>query len=310
MAADSVFRFHRGTPPWWPSCFFFFFSAEHLLYTVLWFLGSNFLYHLHLLELIINVKVRLYQRLLSKWAPESLPIHIILPLVVWHLLTIYLSYVWVKIKLLFMTLVKQEMYNLRNERQVELCYTPVYQLSPLKHRIIFQNIRSLHAHFDDVHCDANYKATDILAFVESRLTHFDDSKQYELTGFHAILRNDQKQSGNTIPPHGIALYVRDSYNASLCLHSSTSEFEYSVLKFSAPFKESLQVVVLYKSNACPINILKSQLNSLKTCINSSQPFIILGDFNIDVSWCQNASLLSEIEDIFKCKQLVKQSTTI
>ena len=206
--------------------------------------------------------------------------------------------------------VKQEMSDLRCGRQVELCYTPVYQLSPSKHRIVFQNIRSLNAHFDDVQCDANYKASDILGFVESRLAQCDNSVQYQLSGFHTILRNDQKHSGNTRPPHGIAIYIRDSYSVSVQLHASTNEFEYSILKVSSPFKETLQIVVLYKSNTCPIGSLKTHLNSIKTHITFSQPFLILGDFNIDVSRCQNASLLSEIEDIFNCKQLVKQSTTI
>ena len=51
--------------------------------------------------------------------------------------------------------VKDEMSNLRQRNQVKLCYTPVYELSPACHRIIFQNIRSLHAHFTDITCDAN-----------------------------------------------------------------------------------------------------------------------------------------------------------
>ena len=47
--------------------------------------------------------------------------------------------------------VKDEMSNLRQRNQVKLCYTPVYELSPACHRIIFQNIWSLHAHFTDLY---------------------------------------------------------------------------------------------------------------------------------------------------------------
>ena len=54
--------------------------------------------------------------------------------------------------------VKEEMHDLRVNRQVILCYTPVYALSACKHRIIFHNIRSLHAHFEDILHNSNYIA--------------------------------------------------------------------------------------------------------------------------------------------------------
>ena len=96
-----------------------------------------------------------------------------------------------EIKIAVHDCVQQEMSDLRENRQVNLCYTPVYQLSPAQHRIIFHSIRSLHVHFDDVQCDPNYKAADVLAFAESRLSHCDDSNFYKLNNFHAVLRNDQ-----------------------------------------------------------------------------------------------------------------------
>ena len=96
-----------------------------------------------------------------------------------------------EIKIAVHDCVQHKMSDLRENRQVNLCYTPVYQLSPAQHRIIFHNIRSLHAHFDDVQCDPNYKAADVLAFAESRLSHCDDSNFYKLNNFHAVLRNDQ-----------------------------------------------------------------------------------------------------------------------
>ena len=206
--------------------------------------------------------------------------------------------------------VKDEMSNLRQRNQVKLCYTPVYELSPACHRIIFQNIRSLHAHFTDITCDANYKAADVLAFAESRLSHNDHSDDYRFEGFHDVIRNDQKQVHNRRPPHGLALYVRDSYTVSDVHHFSSNELEYSFLKIKSDPKPTMQVLALYKSNTCHLDVFRNELRCMKNLIGDSDQFLIVGDFNIDVSSSQNKALLTELEAVFGVEQLISQSTTL
>ena len=206
--------------------------------------------------------------------------------------------------------VKDEMWNLRQNSQVKLCYTPVYELSPVHHRIIFQNIRSLHAHFTDIIYDANYKAADLLAFAESRLSHNDDNDDNIFEGFHDIIRNDQKYLHNRRPPHGLALFVRDSYTVSDVHHFSSDELEYSFLKIKCDLKAAIQVLVLYKSNTCRVDVFRNELKCMKNLCCDSDHFLIVGDFNIDVSSSQNKALLTELETVFGAGQLISQSTTV
>ena len=202
------------------------------------------------------------------------------------------------------------MSNLRQRSQVKLCYTPVYELSPACHRIIFQNIRSLHAHFTDITCEAKNKAADVLAFAESRLSHNDHNDDYKFEGFHDVIRNDQNHLHNRRPPHGLALYVRDSYTVSDVHHFSSNELEYSFLKIKSDQKPTMQVIALYKSNTCHLDIFRNELRCIKNLIGDSDHFIIVGDFNIDVSSSQNKVLLTELEAVFGVGQLISQSTTL
>ena len=89
--------------------------------------------------------------------------------------------------------VKQIMSYLRTEQKLELCYTPVtylehkdnltkQQLQEITQndnttiKILFQNTRSLHKHFQDILSDENYTSADIMFFAETRLTTIDSTK--------------------------------------------------------------------------------------------------------------------------------------
>lgn len=76
--------------------------------------------------------------------------------------------------------------------------------------MVFNNSRSLHAHFADVKVDPNILNGDIVGFAESRLVSADLNENYSLPGFQLCVRNDQKQTNmHTRPPHGLALYIKN-----------------------------------------------------------------------------------------------------
>ena len=150
----------------------------------------------------------------------------------------------------------------------------------------------------------------MLAFAESRLSHNDHSDDYRFEGFHDVIRNDQKHLHNRRPPHGLALYVRDSYTVSDIHHFSSNELEYSFLKIKSDPKPMMQVLALYKSNTCHLDVFRNELRCMKNLIGDSDQFLIVGDFNIDVSSSQNKALLTELEAVFGVEQLISQSTTL
>ena len=68
-----------------------------------------------------------------------------------------------------------EMEQLRTERRLPLCFTPLYDVkyeSDLK--VCFLNARSLHKHIDDVCHDFNFTSSDIAIFTEARISLFDN----------------------------------------------------------------------------------------------------------------------------------------
>ena len=208
------------------------------------------------------------------------------------------------------TSVKEEMYDLRVNRQVTLCYTPVYALSALKYRIVFQNVRSLHAHFEDIVHDSNYKAADFIAFAETRLTQNDHNDAYKINGFHDIIRNDQQSLLDRRPPHGLALYIRSSYQISHVKHYSSNELEYSFVKLSNDLKQNIKILVSYKAISCPIQIFRTHMNHMKELISDPLPFFVIGDFNTNISTPHNKAFVSETEAFFGARQLVTEWTTV
>ena len=63
--------------------------------------------------------------------------------------------------------VVKEMLDLRTQRSLELCYTPLYQLNPSDFKICHLNAWSLHKHINDVHKNFNYNACNIAIFTET-----------------------------------------------------------------------------------------------------------------------------------------------
>ena len=104
--------------------------------------------------------------------------------------------------------VRKHMEYLHNERQVELCYMPVYVMKGLK--CSFLNTRSLHRHIRSVQMNHNLCGADVVFLAETRLTASDPSDSYQIQGFQIVCRNDQDWNENSRPSHGIICYVRDT----------------------------------------------------------------------------------------------------
>ena len=204
--------------------------------------------------------------------------------------------------------VKAEMHRLRTEQELQLCYVPVYKMSSMSYRIVFHNTRSLHAHIEDVRSDLNCTSGDVICLAETRLKHTDDNHQYKIEGFHDIIRNDQSSTGHIRPPHGIAVYVKSSCTLLESLHFSESELEYSIVTIQCIENGIVQVVPVYRSNKCSHKLLKSHMENMMLKIDPTIPYVVLGDFNVNAA--TKPRMISDLEGIIGCRQLVQDSTTI
>ena len=93
--------------------------------------------------------------------------------------------------------------------EVKLCYTPVYKLSE-RFKFSFLNTRSLKKHKEDIISNQNMKMSDIILLAETKLSHRDDSNDYNIKGYNQILRNDQINYRTDYPHHGLAAFVKSS----------------------------------------------------------------------------------------------------
>ena len=91
----------------------------------------------------------------------------------------------------------RHMEYLCNERQVDLCYTPVYVMKGLK--CSFPNTRSLHRHIRSVQMNHNLCSADIVFLAGTRLTASDPSDSYEIQDFKIACRNDQHWNEDSRP---------------------------------------------------------------------------------------------------------------
>ena len=108
--------------------------------------------------------------------------------------------------------VKSEMSRLRI--QVNLVPLVVLQTDNLHQTktILFQNVRSLYLHIDDVRSDYSIQKADVNIFVESELCLLDRDDTYQLSEY-TLYRNDFNQS-NIRTCYGTAVYIKNDFNCT------------------------------------------------------------------------------------------------
>ena len=205
--------------------------------------------------------------------------------------------------------VSEEMRRLKSESMLNLCYTPLDTVNSKEHfKIIYNNCRSLHKHFEDIVQDQNILSAHVIGLSETRLVKRDCALNYTIPGFQ-LIRNDQvQQKDTTRPPHGLAIYIKDDVDVlnQYCYSTYSFEFVSITVKY---FNIEKQVIVVYKSPKLSLQGLISVIKEeLSTHFDSKKPFVIIGDFNIDLSK-NNKQFENTMKDLFHCQQLICQGTT-
>jgi len=129
---------------------------------------------------------------------------------------------------------------------------------------------------------------DILSINETWLTPNISSFQFCLTNYN-VFRNDRlhKRGG------GVAFIIKKHINASIENNIMSENLELLHLSIDQPFNKSLQIITCYRSPSSPIDSSTSLLNTFLSNVDYlNLPFVILGDFNVNIlSTKQNHPLL-------------------
>jgi len=200
--------------------------------------------------------------------------------------------------------VKDEMKRLRESQIEPLSYiNPA--LKPDCIKIAFLNSRSLHAHINDVKHDHDLLNMDIIALCETRLVSGDSNLAYDLPDYKMV-RNDQEQTENRRPPHGMILYINQRFVNEITNTILNTEDNFESISVS---RHGAQYVFLYRSPSLTLEQTLAKARRISENLYTSQPVVVMGDFNIDISDQKNEHVIKELEDIFQCKQIVTEITT-
>lgn len=181
--------------------------------------------------------------------------------------------------------VSEKVVNEMNRLRTEAYLVPSVALKTLDHTItiVFQNVRSLHLHIDDVRSDYNIQKADVNIFVETRLCTLDKDDEYNMKEF-TLYRNDYNQSP-TRSCYGSAVYVKNHFDCSQIPHRfnfNGVEITIMVIEQVIP---NLHVIGIYRSSS-NVNLTKliDALNYLHDSKLTSPeiPVVLLGDFNVNL----------------------------
>ena len=203
--------------------------------------------------------------------------------------------------------VVKEMLELRTQRRLELCFTPLYQLDPTDFKICHLNARSLHKHIDDVRKDFNYNSCDVAIFTETRFSPHDNNEMYAINGFQ-LFRNDDFMSSqnNRRPYHATAVYSKLPFVEGYPYGNNINGVEFTVIKIQN--YEHINIIAVYRSPQVPLGQLCSALQHIVDQTSNNNIFI--GDFN--VNWLvevERQSLYNVMVRDNSYRQLIDNPTT-
>ena len=157
-----------------------------------------------------------------------------------------------------------EMSRLRSEASLKpcipfLCEKPSNR-SNLK--ILFQNVRSLHLHIEDVACDYSVQAAHVNVFVETALCSRDSDEAYDMNNFR-LYRNDYDPQNNSRTPYGTAVYIRNDVECTYDpFRLNYNNVELTVAIINLPGCTKIHVVGIYRSKSKVVSSLEQvTLNS-------------------------------------------------
>ena len=201
-----------------------------------------------------------------------------------------------------------EMTRLRTLRNIDLSFEP-FTTNTNELRVVFQNVQSLRLHLPLVKSDSAFTNADVICMAETRLYCLDSDSDYFIEGYLPIIRNDQISSQGLRPPHGLAMYVKESYRIERVETVSTKDFECLIVDIQSPhFRHSHTIFVVYKSPSCSLETFKANMLPFSQ-LPSSNNLIVVGDFNFDLIKNNNDRFLNLMRLVFPKANLLETLPT-
>lgn len=203
--------------------------------------------------------------------------------------------------------VVMEMNRLRLEASLWACLPMLENLNS-DVKIIYHNTRSLHLHYRDLQTENNMLSADIIVLAESRLKSSDKNEDYHLPGFSIQRFDSNVNHNNERPFYGIVVYsklpLKNLKNLCLC--------GIETVVCSIEVKDEIFNLVFYYCSPRIATIVNFQLYVTSLfymgLLNATQPFILMGDTNLDYFSHKDLKSLADPTGIL-LHQIVHSCTT-
>ena len=215
-------------------------------------------------------------------------------------------------------LVKEEMSQLRGDRQLKLALPFVYSLDNNLIKLAFLNARSFHSHFASIKADQSLNACDLHVYCETFMTTDEvHAHTYDITGYGSYLYPAESNS-HTRPHYGLAVYttlrVAETRRVSAIHQKPTvSNIECVLTVIQLQHNIKLNVACLYSRPTTPVAELTSTIHKLLAQLDQlhhdavCHQYIIMADFNVDLTHQPNVTMMAQL--LSNYRQLVSGPTT-
>jgi hypothetical protein len=184
-----------------------------------------------------------------------------------------------------------------------LCYQTSYdQLNTIT--IAYNNVGSIGTKWNAISPNYNIKGCDALFLGETWLSGKDANDGFVLENY-VPYRMDSK----IVPGHrGMIMFTRSDAQPSRTKQHQTNHLEVSLCTVTK-FPRVLLAIAIYRPPTAPWKCFLDDLKQFLRSVDMTQPFVLLGDFNMDVADERHAGAVADLEHSYSMKQLVNTPTT-
>ena len=191
----------------------------------------------------------------------------------------------------------------KEKKDLQLCYQPSYN-AKLQMTVAFNNVGSILQKWKALENNLNIVNSSIIFIAESWLSSRQDQNTCILQGFKQVRMDSQ-----FVPGHrGLLMYICDTLEYVVTFREQTPELEVigcAITKANIKWN----ILGIYKQPLTSKSTLLEQLHFYLLRINSEEPLIMLGDFNIDIHNDPKNRFLVDMQERFNLEQILQDPTT-
>ena len=190
-----------------------------------------------------------------------------------------------------------EMSRLRSEQMLRIVPKPLWCISTMPgFKLLYQNVRSLRKHRDDLAGEEGLACFDVICLVETHWHHASSEFVSASLPKHSVFSKEQKFGCGVFSKHPLLV----------CYEKSTDTFD-ALCVFVNPQVSSLIVCTLYFHPNCSSKEICEEISSMfcsLLLLSGANEFLIVGDFNAHL----DSSKFNDMQKIFDANDIKRVPT--